>query len=227
MKENAWKENLIVADADYVDRTAFDLIVNFERMLERRVPQADLARWLECLALDGGAERTGNAGNPGQTGNSGNPGPLPQTQVVLMYPSSKARMENFVPGGLRDEIDGQAFSGPLGEFLLSAVEEPSTALSGGADYLTDVVRLACQQPEVRRIMVVVGETQYNKVRAMLLRLDDELSAQGSGPLLSQKRLTLFTMQALPGGPFRQEMLGYSLMAALGISGDEITRKLSN
>ena len=144
-----------------------------------------------------------------------------------MYPSGKARMENFVPGGLRDEIDGQAFSGPLGEFLLSAVEEPSTALSGGADYLTDVVRLACQQPEVRRIMVVVGETQYNKVRAMLLRLDDELSAQGSAPLLSQKRLTLFTMQALPGGPFRQEMLGYSLMAALGISGDEITRKLSN
>ena len=62
---------------------------------------------------------------------------------------------------------------------------------------------------------------------MLLRLDDEFSAQGSGPLLSQKRLTLFTMQALPGGPFRQEMLGYSLMAALGISGDEITRKLSN
>ena len=74
-------------------------------------------------------------------------------------------------------------------------------------------------------MVVVGEAQYNKVRAMLLRLDYELAAQRGAPLLSQKRLTLFTMQALPGGPFRQELLGYSLMAALGISGDEITRKL--
>jgi hypothetical protein len=29
------------------------------------------------------------------------------------------------------------------------------------------------------------------------------------------------MQPMPGGNFRQEILGYSLMAAMGISGDEI------
>lgn len=226
MKENAWKENLIIADADYVDRTAFNLIVNFERMLGRRVPKADMARWIECVALDGGlkpftAEALANVGNVGKA----NVATPPQTQVVLVYSSGKTRMENFIPGHLHDELDGQAFSGPLGEFLLSAVEEPSAELSGGADYLTDVVRMACQQPEVRRIMVIADEVQYNKVRAMLLRLDDEQQASGS-PLLAQKRLTLFGMQPLPGGPFRQELLGYSLMAALGISGDEVTRKLA-
>ena len=48
-----WKENVILVDADYVDKVAFDLIVNFERMIGRQIPQADMAKWLECVALDG------------------------------------------------------------------------------------------------------------------------------------------------------------------------------
>ena len=56
MNENRdkWCENVILVDADYVDKVAFDLIVNFERMLGRRIPQGDMAHWLECVALDGG-----------------------------------------------------------------------------------------------------------------------------------------------------------------------------
>lgn len=49
-----WKENVILVDADYVDKVVFNLIVNFERMIGRRIPQADMAKWLECVALDGG-----------------------------------------------------------------------------------------------------------------------------------------------------------------------------
>jgi hypothetical protein len=33
------------------------------------------------------------------------------------------------------------------------------------------------------------------------------------------------MQPMPGGNFRQEILGYSLMAALGIKSDEINNKM--
>ena len=54
MNEMEWSENVILADADYVDRVAFNLIVNFERMIGRRIPQADMARWLDCVALDSG-----------------------------------------------------------------------------------------------------------------------------------------------------------------------------
>ena len=54
MNKEKWSENVIIVDADYVDRVAFDLTVNFERMLGRRVPKADMARWVECVALDGG-----------------------------------------------------------------------------------------------------------------------------------------------------------------------------
>ena len=40
-----WSKNIIIVDADFVDHVAFDLIVNFERMLGRRIPQADLSQW--------------------------------------------------------------------------------------------------------------------------------------------------------------------------------------
>ena len=53
-KAPQWSENVIIADGDYVDRVAFNLIVNFERMIGRRIPNADMARWLDCIALDGG-----------------------------------------------------------------------------------------------------------------------------------------------------------------------------
>ncbi len=52
-----WSENVIIADADYIDRVAFDLIVNFERMINRRIQPADMAQWAVCIALDGGLKR--------------------------------------------------------------------------------------------------------------------------------------------------------------------------
>lgn len=47
-------ENIIIADADYIDYVAFQLSVQFERMLNRRIPPADLSRWAINVALDGG-----------------------------------------------------------------------------------------------------------------------------------------------------------------------------
>ena len=54
-----------------------------------------------------------------------------------------------------------------------------------------------------------AEEYYDGVRQALRNIDDE------------KRVTVFAMQPIAGGNFRQEILGYSLMAALGISADEI------
>ena len=51
---------------------------------------------------------------------------------------------------------------------------------------------------------------YDRLREILRKVDDD-----------DKRITLFAMQPMPGGNLRQEILGYSLMNALGISADEI------
>jgi hypothetical protein len=63
---------------------------------------------------------------------------------------------------------------------------------------------------VKRVMVIPNEEHYDEVRNILRKMDDD-----------EKRITVFAMQPMPGGNFRQEILGYSLMAALGIKGDEI------
>lgn len=186
-----WSENVIVVDADYVDSVAFNLIVNFERMIGRRIPPADMARWVECVALDGGLRQGDH-----------------ETQVVLLHAKGKQAMENFTPADYSTQLEGKAFKGNLGEFVFGAY--PVESLVSKEEFLVDVVSLVCNQKEVKRVMVVPDVDKcYDMLRHALRHVDDD------------KRVTLFAMQPLTGGNFRQEILGYSLMSALGIKADEI------
>ena len=189
MNNDKWSKNVILVDADYVDKVAFDLIVNFERMIGRRIPQADMAKWLECVALDGGLREGSN-----------------ETQVVLLH--SKNKMENFLPG-VFDELDGKAFNGQLGEFLISCV--PVEELTTMDDLFIDSMQIIANAAEVSRLIIVPdAEHIYNKVREGLKDTDPD------------KHITVLSMQPMQGGQFRQEILGYSLMAALGIRSAELT-----
>ena len=190
-----WTENVIIADADYIDKVAFDLIVNFERTINRRIQPADMAQWAVCIALDGGL-REGEH----------------ETQVVLIHDKQKMAMQNFRPANFEKDLNAQAFKDEkLGEFIISSYPTEEKMV-GKDDFLVDVARTVCNAKEVKRVMIIpnseVGDA-YDRLRDMLRQVDDE------------KRVTLFAMQPLPGGNFRQEILGYSLMNALGISADEI------
>lgn len=188
-----WCENVIIADGDYVDAVAFDLTVNFERMLGRRIAKADLARWIDCVALDGGVR-------PGHG----------ETQVVLLHAPDKPRMENFTPGDYRAELDGKAFSDNLGEFRISAYQVER--MVSADDFLVDIVEHVCNHADVRRVMIIPNAEHpglCDDIRRALRHVDED------------KRVTLLAMQPVQGGNFRQEILGYSLMSALGISGEEL------
>jgi hypothetical protein len=189
--DSKWTENVILVDAEHVDKVAFDLIVNFERMLGRRIPQADMARWIDCVALDGGV-REGEH----------------ETLVVFIHDKERRQLENFTPAVYDKELDGQAFRDHLGEFSISAL--PVEAVTTKADFFIDTLQLVCAQKEVRRVMVIPGDSLIPTVRQTLNRIDDD-----------NKRITIFAMQPLQGGDFRQEILGYSLMAAMGIRSEEI------
>ena len=191
-QETNWSENVIIADANYVDNVAFNLIVNFERIIGRRISPADLAQWVECVAMDGGMR----------------PNEEQQTHVVLVYDKEKPTMENFNPSDLMGQIDAQAFKGPLGEFSFSAIN--AERLASKEDLLTDTIRLIASQEGVKRIMIIPDEQHLDNVREALRNIDDDA-----------KRITVFAMQPFAGGNFRQEILGYSLMQALGIRSDEI------
>jgi hypothetical protein len=184
--------NVILVDADYVDKVAFNLIVNFERMIGRRIPQADFAKWIDCVALDGGI-REGEQ----------------ETQVILLHDKQKKAMDNFVPGNY-EELNGKAFKDQLGEFVINAY--PAEDIVGSEQQFIDTLQLVCTQKEVKRVMVIPNAEDpyiYNKVRDALRKTDDD------------KRITVFAMQPMTGGPFQQEILGYSLMAALGIRAEEV------
>lgn len=190
-----WSENVIIADADYIDKVAFDLIVNFERMINRRIQPADMAQWAVCVALDGGL-REGEH----------------ETQVILIHNEQSKKMQNFCPADYEKDLNAQAFKDArLGEFVISSYPTEEKMV-GKDDFLVDIARTVCNAKEVKRVMIVPNSEEgnaYDQLRDMLRKVDDE------------KRVTLFAMQPLPGGNFRQEILGYSLMNALGISANEI------
>ena len=205
MKETKWCENVILVDADYVDKVAFDLTVNFERMIGRRIPQADMAQWLECVALDGGLRpKVSEADSGEQLAVSGERA----VQVVLLHKG--LQMENFSPGRFA-ELDGKAFESRLGEFLISCV--PVEDLTTMDDLFVDSMQVIANAEEVKRLIVVPdAEHIYNKVREGLRHADPD------------KHVTVLAMQPMEGGNFRQEILGYSLMAALGIRSEEIRER---
>ncbi len=188
--------NIIIADADYIDHVAFQLSVQFERILGRRIPRADLSRWVMNVALDGGLRADGKAH---------------ETQVVLVHDKDCRKLENFCPSDFESELNAQAFNDErLGEFLIN-----SFAVGGMVnkdDYIVDLIHTVCSHDEVRRLMVIPNGEEgdiYDKVRHALHNADDE------------KRITVFAMQPMQGGNFRQEILGYSMLSALGIKGEEI------
>jgi len=188
-----WAENIIIADADYIDKVAFDLTVNFERMIGRRIPKADMARWIDCVALDGGL-RDGEH----------------ETNVILIHDKKAEVLDNFAPSRFVDELTGMAFKDSLGEFSINAVEVAD--LIDKDSFFIDTVKLVCSQKAVKRMMIVPDAENgglYDSLRHILQYADDD------------KRITVFAMQPMPGGNFRQEILGYSLMNALGIRADEI------
>ena len=191
-----WSENIIVADAEYIDKVAFNLTVYFERALNRRIPKADFSTWASDVALDGGVRE-------GQH----------ETQVVLIHNKDKQQLDYFAPSDFEKELNAKAFRHEkFGEFIVSSLAVENGVTTKG-DFIADVVRTLCDQEAVKRIMVIPNSEDgddYDRVGRILQPKDDD-----------EKRITLFAMQPMPTGNFRQEVLGYSLMNALGIKADEL------
>lgn len=184
-------DNIIIADADYIDRVAFDLIVNFERMIGRQIPEADMARWTECVALDGGLREGDN-----------------QTLVVLVHDKKSAKLQNFRPADYAAELDGKAFKSHLGEFQFASVS--TEAMADKTRLCIDMAAHFCFEHKAHRVMIATDmDETIDSLQRLLRDAPDD------------KRITLFGMAPLPSGNYRTEILGYSLMNALGIKASEL------
>lgn len=184
-------KNIILVDASYIDKIAFDLTVNFERMLMRRIPKADLAHWLDCVALDGGLTTGDN-----------------EIQVIFIHDKTSKALDNFAPATFETEIHGKAFKDNLGEFSMLAypVEKNITTKEF---FFLDTLTVLLDSEKVEKVMVIADMEEYGSaVRNELKKNKD-------------KSVTLFAMEPQMGTGFSQQILGYSIMSALGIRGDEL------
>ncbi|MCF0199167.1 MAG: hypothetical protein HUK02_07565 [Bacteroidaceae bacterium] len=186
-----FKENVILIDADYIDSVAYHLSSNFSQMLFRDVPDADLASWLVCVALDGGVPEGKN-----------------EVQAIFVHSHDKLMMEQFYPANLSLEIDGTAFmDNALGEFLMSCVKIEELS---GDDLFSQCAEVALNSREVKRLMLLPEmENSGERLRELF------------ATKYPKKDVTLFTMSPNEHHQPREMMLGFSLMHAMGIKSDEI------
>ena len=117
-------------------------------------------------------------------------------------------MQNFSPGRLNEDIDGKAFRDErLGEFLMSAIKDE---VPTGEDLFVECATALVGNEVVERIVLVPDmERSGGALKTLLVR-------EGR-----KKEVTLLAMQPEAGRGFQSEILGYSLMQALGIRGDEL------
>lgn len=189
--------NVILIDAAYIDRVAAAFRQHFGAELGRELPKADLAQWLVCMALD--AEIAGDV------------------QCILIHDREVKVMQNVAPGNFSQEIDGKAFAEEgLGEFTLACC--PVERVVTLEDLCAESLEALLTDKEVERIAVVYdfdGTTAES--RTLTKRIAKLCAKQDEGP----KDVTLFAMQPLEGAGFAQQVLGYSLLAALGVGSDEL------
>jgi len=186
-----WRENVILVDVDYMDRLIFEVSVQLERILCRRMPKLDIAKWLDYVALDGGLRPAGNS-----------------IQVMFIYEKDNSVLKNMLPSDLKRDLDGKAFSDNLGEFTLSSFPVETDVVSRGQLYVQSVEALLSSK-QVKRMMLVADMGTYGaELKALLGESHD-------------KDITLFVLQQENGFRVVQEMLSYSITAALGVRGDEM------
>ncbi len=191
-------ENVLLIDADFLDSVAADMRLNFSRMLNRDIAIADLASWLVCAALDGGVPED-------EQGNSQN-----KVQVVMIRSLQKTNLEHFEPSNMLSGIDGKAFNDPyMGEFLLSVVPEEKP-ISDGEPLFVESARYLKNSAEIKRLVLVPDMLGYGSL------IKEDLEKAEGGP-----DTVLLTMQPEEGRGFTTEILGYSLMHALGIAPEEL------
>lgn len=191
MSSNKWAKNVILVDAVFLDKMGYIFRSNYERLLKRDINKADLAIWLESAMLDGGLRVGDNT-----------------VQVVVLFDENAEGFDNFLPSDFSKELNGKGFKGPLGEFRLAAFPAFSKVVSLKSFFLQTLENIL-QAEEVERLVVVGDNEECGE------EIADRLTKN------PDKEVTILTTAPIKGEGFKQDLLGYSLTRALGISPDEM------
>ncbi len=130
-----------------------------------------------------------------------------EVQVHFLHSKEKTVLQHFQPSRFADDINGLSFDDNLGHISLFAF--PVEEVVNADEFFLQSLTMLADVKEVERLMVVGDMRAYGQAVR-------DICSQTDG-----KQITLFTMEPQTGQGFSQEILGYSLMSALGISSDEL------
>lgn len=166
---NNFQENIIVIDAEYLDNVVFNLTVNFERMLGRRIPKADLANWLNYIVLDSGFQPS-----EGQS-----------FTAIFLHKKNKTTLEYFSPSSLT-ELNGKSFKDNLGEFTIEsyAIEE---SITDKLSHFLDTIELIANDGNVKSIMLIADTENYgNTIPNALNKCNKNITTFAMSPVMGHK-----------------------------------------
>lgn len=130
-----------------------------------------------------------------------------EVQVHFLHTKEKTALDCFKPSRFEEDLNGLSFDDNLGYFSLFAF--PVENVVSADEFFLQSLTMLADAKEVKRLLVVGDMRAYGEAVK-------EICVQTDG-----KEITVFAMEPQTGKGFRQEILGYSLMAALGISADEL------
>ena len=138
MEQQGIKGQVILVDMDYADGIANGFASHISERIGRKLPQADLAEWLVCCALDSGMHPEGGV------------------QVLFLHSLHKKRLDSFCPN-VFSEIDGKAFRDDrMGEFMMSCIKDESP--EGDVPFVQECLRALLSDKVVKRLAVVTDDT---------------------------------------------------------------------
>lgn len=202
MEDNKIKlsKTVMVIDVAYLNFVINDLKNYFERKLERSLQKIDLALFAMYLAMDAGIEEGEN-----------------DVQILLLYDKESEELHHCMPCDVKQELDGVAFRGSLGEFSFMAV--PSEGFVSRGELFLDLLRIILNSADVEKMVVVSFNEEYGEDVEDILKEYIDRMTEGNE---SEKDIIQFRMEE-PVSPvgYLWKMLGYPLMTALGIKGEEL------
>lgn len=191
-KKIPFAPQVMLIDASYLDRVGTDLATHFAPIVKRELPKADLANLLECLALDAGM----------QPGNN-------EIQVIFIYEPKEEVMKFCTPSHLEKELHNVGFQSQLGEFSLYAFQPSGMATR--EDLFRESLMLMTESKDILKAVLVPDEDAYGSSLEKLIpsmKHPSEVTVFGMNP--PEKKEV-----------YRFELLGFSILQALGVHSEEL------
>lgn len=191
-KKIQFASNVMLIDAAYMDQVVGDMRAHFSSVLNRELPQADLACLLECMGLDAGMRGENNP-----------------VQVIFIYNAQTPKFTACVPSDFEKELHNVAFKGKLGEFSIYSFQPSGMAAS--EDLFIESLQLLGECKDTKRIMAVPDEVTYGDKLGKYIH-----------EMKGKEQVTVYGMNPpAESDEFDFQILGFAILQALGIHPDEL------